>query len=48
MMEWLNNNLVLDLTLLVIGLAGLCLAFGWGNWKLAIHRYFARQKLERL
>ena len=48
MMEWLNNNLVLDLTLLVIGLAGLCLAFGWGNWKLAIHRYFARQMLERL
>jgi hypothetical protein len=45
MMELLNNNLVLDLTLLVIGLVGLVLAFGWGNWSLAFHRHFPKQRL---
>ncbi|WP_366554808.1 hypothetical protein [Aquibaculum sediminis] len=47
-MGWLQSNLALDLALLMIGLLMLALAFGWGNWRLAFHRYYGKQKLKRL
>jgi len=47
-MGWLQGNVALDLTLLVIGLIGLGLSFGWGNWRLGFHRYFSKKRLERL
>ena len=47
-MSWLQGNLALDLTLLIVGLMGLVLAFGWGNWRLALHRYYGKQRLKRL
>jgi hypothetical protein len=47
-MGWVQGNLVLDLVLLTIGLVGLVLAFGWGNWRTALHRYYAKDRLERL
>ncbi|MFM7654129.1 MAG: hypothetical protein ACKO56_01905 [Paracoccaceae bacterium] len=46
--EWLQGNVALDLTLLVVGLLGLVLAFGWGNWRIAAGRYFGKEKLKRL
>lgn len=47
-MEMLSDNIALDLTLLIIGLVGLVIAFGWGNWRLAVHRYYGKQRLTRL
>jgi uncharacterized membrane-anchored protein YhcB (DUF1043 family) len=48
LMEWMNNNMAMDIILLFVGLAGLAVSFGWGNWRLVFHRYYGKQKLKRL
>lgn len=47
-MEYFTDNTAIDLTLLVVGLVGLVVAFGWGNWRLAAHRHLSKAKLRRL
>jgi type IV secretory pathway VirB2 component (pilin) len=44
----LNGNLAIDLLLLLFATLGLTATFGWGNWRLAIHRYYAKSRLKRL
>lgn len=48
LIEWLNSNWAMDITLLLVGLVGLAVSFGWGNWRLALHRYYGKQKLKRI
>ncbi|MBU2962289.1 hypothetical protein KO516_15985 [Citreicella sp. C3M06] len=43
-----DQGYALDLAIIVIGVAGLAIAYGWGNWRLALHRSCSKSKLERL
>lgn len=47
-MKWLQGNVALDLTIIFVGLVGLAVSFGWGNWRQGAQRFFGRKRLERL